>query len=184
MSRLALVNTFRRLMLYRVKLGELNTRIAEHEKEGRYLEAFMIRSAYVESIITIVAVSMSVGGRYDGSHKSYGDAVNSDPLVRKEYAKISKMNLEEKVDLIKDYPGIDASAIRQMHDWRDDWNQFKHWFAEKMMHDTVLPDAEKAYNRVRAVAQAPWFAYIEMAFVATDASHGKSRKRSGSKKKK
>lgn len=152
---------------------DFNKRIDNAVKAGHYLEAFAIKSLFIEGVITALSTAILSHERgYDGKEKNLVQAVEVDPDERKFFETIISMKLSEKIkvlrksDLIKDDKQADY-----LYTWKDKYRDtIFHNFGELVFHPGE-PDAKskEGYEFMTRFTSEDWFRRLEESFIKVEA---------------
>lgn len=154
-----------------MRLKELNALLSKAEKEKRFVEAFMVKSAYVESVVTILSTSLLFSRKqYDGKLKSVEADMKKSRKVKKEFKEYGELDLKKKINLLSGLKKgiIETDTQKKLHKWREDWNGMKHDFAEKMLQKTLEKDARNGYKYIQRITKERWFTRMEENFLSVE----------------
>jgi hypothetical protein len=157
-----------------MQLSELNKRIEEAVIADKYIEAFVIKSLYVEGVLTVLSIAISAHGEgYDGEERSFADAVETEPETKKLFRKSIGMRLSEKIKIIRESGLIeDDKQADYLHTWKDKYrDEIFHNFAELMLRSGE-PDSKsrEGYEFMKKFTEEEWFQKLEEAFTLTEAN--------------
>lgn len=157
-----------------MKLKELNERIEDALSSKKYLEAFVLKSLYVEGVITALSTAILASKRgYDGWVNNVAEAVVSDPEAKKFFDEAVNLQLYKKIKELRESGLIsDTKQIEYLNTWRDKYrNEIFHNFAELSLHEGE-PDkkSQEGYDFMKRFTTQEWFLRLEDAFRKTESN--------------
>lgn len=176
---LTFVDFLIRRNIFYMKLADLQKRIQKAQKDGHYIEAFLLLSGITESIVVILAVAMEASKKgFDGKKTLFAKSVQDNPEMQKFYKTIIRRDLKENINALKHLNHVDVTAaLPKLHTWRDHRNNIFHNFAELMLQDILEKKCEEAYRHLYKISREQWYENMELSFVATQTALPKTKKK-------
>lgn len=150
---------------------ELMDRLKRLENESLFIEAFLLRSVYVESVISTLSMAYrSHQQGFDGYTKKVRDAVNNDPEFKKEFKEFEDDYLNEKIKDVLKTGLIDESQYRTLHRWKNEYRKevFHHFTKYFMAAGALEKICREGYDLIKTISESPWFKKMEDALVKTE----------------
>lgn len=169
-----------RVNFFNMKVAELNARIKMHVDAGHYIEAFMLKSAYMESVVEGLFLSFWAVEHGFGPGNEFNVALDRDADLRKTYEGLLKVDLKDKIKSLqgkKFIPGaggilltVKDTSLSRLQNWRDRRNKIFHNFAELMLKEILESECQREHLFLEKIAHEYWFVAMENYLAITQRS--------------
>lgn len=147
---------------------ELMSRFKKLEEGGLFVEAFILRSLYVESVISTLSSSIRSYARgFDGKERSVSEAVKNDPEFRKEFESFEGDHLNEKIKDLHRAKFINDAQSSEIHEWKNKYRKevFHHFTRYFLVSGVLEETCKNGYELIKKISESTWFKHIENALV-------------------
>lgn len=154
-------------ILFDMRLGEFNARIDTHVSAGRYLEAFILKSLYIESVITVLATAFKYKKKgFDGDKLSVVSEVEKNPAEQKFFKDSMEERLKENIKSLRGLEALSEKQIEYLLTWNDKYrNELFHNVGQLMlMPDGLENKAKGGWDFIQKFVNEPWFKGMEENF--------------------
>lgn len=158
-------------IIFDMKLAELNATINKAVEENRYLEAFIVKSLYIEGLVTVLAIAIQAHEKgFDGKVRKLFDEIETEKDSKDFYENKIKDRLDEKIKVLRLLKKIDSKHIDYLYSWKDIYrDKIFHNFGELMLHPGVIEEeCKKGYEFVKRFTEQPWFKSLEESLIETE----------------
>lgn len=156
--------------IFSMRLAELTDRINDHIAKDRFTEAFILKSLYVEGVITSLSCALSASLNGLGQ-RSLVEAMQSEEKWKKFYEEFINKKLTEKIKILRGTNLIENDTQADfLYTWNDKYrNWLFHNFAELMLH-VGEPDefSKKGLAFMERFTKREWFKKMEDRFVKVE----------------
>ncbi len=147
-------------------LAEFDELIEKAINENRYLEAFVLKSLYIESIITVLATAKQFHDKgYDGKSLSVAMEIEKDPEVKKLYEGYVGSRLSKNIKILRDTHFLKQEQADYLYTWKDQYrDETFHNLGELMLNRALTIKCRKGLEFSERFTQQAWFKQMEESF--------------------
>jgi hypothetical protein len=149
-----------------MSLSEFNSLFDKAIQEERYLEAFLVKSLYIESIITILATAKVFHDKgFDGTTLSLVVEVKKDIDTKKLLEKSIRDKLSNNIGILRGAHFMKAKQADYLYTWKDKYrDNIFHNFGELMLRGDLTSLAQEGLNFTKKFTDQEWFKNMEKSF--------------------
>lgn len=150
---------------------EFKDRVSSNVAEERYLEAFLMKSLFIESVITTLASAKRFRDRgFDGEKLSIAVEIDKDPRTLDLFRKTMKDRLSENIKHLRDIEVVGKDQVDALYTWKDKYrDHIFHNLGELILSPKPLDElANEGLEFIRIFSETKWFKRMEETFLTAE----------------